>query len=120
MQSDKHINNVKETKNNQKSPDDHPDQNQLEPHLTLHLPTADTLVQSELEQNSNEKHNDNQFECNICNNFETDSKKNLRAHKQIVHGICVTPVANGQFNYNSGTSKTNSKTDKLDYNSGLN
>ena len=110
MQSDKHINNLKEIKINQKSPDEQ--QSLDQPQLELHLPSTELNTKSlELEQNSNM--NDNHFKCNVCNNFETDNKKNMRLHKQMVHGISNGSIPNGQFSYNKNNIKSEYNSGKL-------
>ncbi len=110
MQSDKHINNLKEVKttsssNNDESTEQSND-NELES-LALHLNDASSKSTSNLSDNeqivdtlktSQVADDQIQLKCNICNDFETDNKKSLRYHKQMAHEVGI----------NSSTSNSNS------------
>lgn len=113
MQSDKHINNLKETKTTTSSSNS--SSNSSSP-LIKTSTSATTKQSDDLNEssentdnkqlilmslnnsNKNETNKDqlDQFNCNMCN-FETDNKKSLQSHKQSIH--CQTNK-NGKNNGN--------------------
>lgn len=132
MQSDKHINNLKEVKVNPNPKGDEPlsektiTDNESET-LALHLITDTHNIKplpslSEGEQIDMNSQNDfsNQFKCNICGTYEAESRKSLRNHKQMVHGIISNSnssiTVTGQSSASNGL-KTTAKPIKLEANS---
>lgn len=119
MQSDKHINNLKELKTNPKS-----DKTQLEQtdnninmnaNESVHL-TTDSKSTPNLSESEQNEIDSNQFKSNICNSFATDNKKSLRAQKQMMHstGNNLVNSHNGAV-ANGSALKMNAKTIKLEY-----